>query len=119
MRLPAPWCARSGLLAFLLATAACRLEDIRLPGDAGAGDSVGDRVGDAAPDNPPVVKSGSSSLPQAAGQSMAVWIGSGGGATVAMNGAVAVTISCLAGTSTVAAPSGAQITLGHFVDTLE
>jgi hypothetical protein len=113
--LPVALLARRALLVLLLATPACRVEDRGLSGDGGA--AVGGS--DAARDTMPVIKSGSATLPQAGAKSIAVWTSAGGGAAAAPSGAVGVTLTCVPTSSTVVAPSGAKITLGHFADTLE
>jgi hypothetical protein len=116
---PAALLARRALLVLMLATPACRVEDRGLGGDGGVDGPVGVGVADTARDMMPVIKSGSATLPQAGAKSMAVWTSAGGGAATAPSGAVGVTLSCVPTTSTVVAPSGATITLGHFADTVE
>jgi hypothetical protein len=48
-----------------------------------------------------------------------VWTSAGGGAVMTAKGPVGVTITAPATTSTVTAPGGATVTIGHFADTLE
>jgi hypothetical protein len=106
MPLPRPLCA-----ALLLATFACGTVK---PGGLDAGDGS---ATDAEPSRP--VKTGGDPLPQAGGKSIAVWTSAGGGVAAAANGVLGVTIEGPGGASTVTAPSGATVTLGHFADTLE
>ena len=102
------------LTVLLMATLGCSIVEssgLGGTGDGGASDSEGD------PARP--VRVGSAPLPQAGTKSIAVWPSSGGGAAAAANGVVGVAISCPATSNAIAAPSGARVTLGHFVDTLE
>ncbi len=91
------------LLALLLATTVCRYEAVGLPTDGG----------------PPIVRTGSAGLPRAGARSIAVWTSSGGGGAAAGTTAVSVSLASCPVPSTVAASSGGQVTVGHFVDTLE
>jgi hypothetical protein len=117
MRLPDAVCFRPALLALALTapaltTIACGFESRGLR-DLDGG------VRDARPDLPPIISTGTVTLPRAGARSMAVWTSAGGGAVTTAKGAVGVTITCPATTSSVAAPGGATVTIGHFADTLE
>jgi hypothetical protein len=89
------------LLALL--TTACRYEEVGLPTDA----------------SPPVVRTGSAGLPRVGAKSIAVWTSSGGGRAAADTAALSVSLAFCPVPATVAASSGGQVTVGHFVDTLE
>jgi hypothetical protein len=114
MRLLPPPLVRSAALGLLIAALACSIVE---EGGLGAGGDGG--VGDAAGDSALPVRAGASPLPQTGAKSIAVWVSAGGGAAAAANAVVGVVISCPATSNSLAAPSGAQVTLGHFVDTLE
>jgi hypothetical protein len=90
-------------LALVLATTACSYEEVGLPTGGSS----------------PVVRTGSAGLPRAGAKSIAVWMSSGGGRAAADTAALSVSLAFCPVPATVAASSGGQVTVGHFVDTLE
>jgi hypothetical protein len=102
------------LLALLAGVGAC--SSIKAGGLGVAGDGG---AGDAAVDRPPILRTGSVPVPQSGDRSLAVWTCSGGGMGTAPGAQVGVATGAASGTAVFQAPSGSQVTLGHFVDTLE
>jgi hypothetical protein len=60
---------------------------------------------------------GSVPLPGAGARSVAVWTCSGGGSERAEGRQLGVTLGGVSSTTTVTAPGGSRVTLGHFPDT--
>jgi hypothetical protein len=113
MRLQTFLSPRLTLVVLSFATIACRYNGVGL----GEIEDGGTRDADA--DTRKIVRTGTVGLPRAGSKSIAVWTSSGGGPAAADRAAVSVSLGLSPVPGAVPAPSGAHVTVGHFVDTLE